>query len=320
MSDAHPKLYIHVKLATHFLRWEIPEFQKHFTIVDEPAGDVILLSFGPDVLEEARVLPARKRFATTFPGFSHNPLYNLDIRKQHLECLQHFDGVFINPGPLEIAYQELDNVFLYPFSIDIDLVRFRRYRKGISSLLHVSNDSPQKDWVRSEKVMQLTGMPYEIYPPRNQDFFESEVLKNRIKNKIRRTLHIPERNYLPIGYVRHELVVKKYNAYDGFVHIAKDIKDQVAIDGKVTASLIEAGVTGAILFWHDTYQLGNGLETVFSLSLEPETAAQEILEIAGSIDVRKHSKLTREEMVDTFCASNSVGIRTHHIMEILESA
>ena len=118
-----PRLYIHVGQATHFLRWEIPEFAKYFTIVDKPDDTTVLLSFGPDVLEEASALPALKRFATLFPGFGHNPTHNLERRKAHHALIKKFDGVFINPGPLEIAYKGLKNISLYPFSVDIDLIK-----------------------------------------------------------------------------------------------------------------------------------------------------------------------------------------------------
>lgn len=313
-----PKLHIYVGEATHFLRWEIPEFSKYFELVDQPSEDAVLLSFGPDTIKQALNLPAQKRFATTFPGFGKNPLYNLEVKNEHLELLPQFDGVFINPGPLELAYKTLENIYFYPFSVDTDLVSMKKYRKRITSLLHLSSDAPQKDWTRSENIMEHTGMKFEVYPPRDPNFYEAQQRKNRIKNKIRRKLRIQERQYLPTGYVPHELVVKKYQQYDGFVHVAKDIQDQIYIDGKYTAALIEAGVTGSILFWHDTFSLGNGLETVFALSLEPEKAAQEIIDISKSINVEKHSKLTREEMLDTFNVQSSVRIRAKHIYDHLE--
>ncbi|MEI2833229.1 MAG: hypothetical protein V9G25_00295 [Acidimicrobiia bacterium] len=59
------------------------------------------------------------------------------------------------------------------------------------------------------------------------------------------------------------------------------------------------------------------LETVFDLSVEPEKAAKEILEISKNIDIKKHSKLTREEMIDTFNVQNSIGIRAKSIIEKL---
>jgi hypothetical protein len=113
------------------------------------------------------------------------------------------------------------------------------------------------------------------------------------------------------------MVIKKYQQYDGFVHVARDIKHPQLIDGKYTASLIEAGVTGAILFWHDTLQLGNSLETVFSLPLNEKSAAAEIMSIRNSLDVRKHSQRTREEMLDTFNVQKSVRIRAERILEKL---
>ncbi|MEI2833227.1 MAG: hypothetical protein V9G25_00285 [Acidimicrobiia bacterium] len=310
-------LFICVGNAKHFLRWEVPELQKYFNIVDSPSPKTILLSFGPDVLDIASKLPALKRFAVTFPGFSQNPLRDMHTRERHNDILKNFDAVFINPGPLETAYSELNNIELYPFSVDMNLVTLKRYRNKLTSLLHVSGVAPQKDWERSESIMKLTGLKYEVYPPRNEDFYSAEIKRNEFKNKLRRKLGIIEKKYLPHGYVTHEKVVKKYQSYDGFVHIANDVKHIEHIDGKYTASLIEAGVTGSILFWHDTYKLGNGLETVFDLSVEPEKAAKEILEISKNIDIKKHSKLTREEMIDTFNVQNSIGIRAKSIIEKL---
>jgi len=320
MATGHRyKLYIHVGGATHFLRWEIPEFKKYFDIVDKPSKNAILISFGPDVLVEATSLPAKARFAVLFPGFGHNPLYNKEINKIHRNAIKKFDGVFINPGPLELAYKGLPNIYHYPFSVDVNLVKLRKYRTKINTLIHVSNDGLQKDWERSEKIMQLTGKKHEVYPPRDTTFYDNEIKKNELKNKIRTILNLKTKHYLPHGYVSHEKVVKKYQDYDGFVHIARDIKHQILIDGKYTASLIEAGLTGAILFWHDTFSLGNNLETVFSLPLEPKAAAKEIIRISNTIDVREHSKKTRQEMLDTFSPEVSVKKRVDVMLQIIKN-
>lgn len=314
-----PDLYIHIGRATHFLQWELPEFRKYFNIVHKPNPSVPLLSFGPDILVEASRLPASKRFAVTFPGFGQNPLYNDEVKKAHIEVLsKRFAKVFINYGPLEIAYMELNNVVIYPFSVDINSVTLSRYRTELSSLLHVSNDGPQKDWRRSEAIMKATKLKYEIFPPRQDDILARQVKINIRKNKIRKALLLQEKKYLPYGYVNHKAVVKKYQQYDGFVHVAKDIKHPKVIDGKYTASLIEAGVTGAILFWHDTFNLGNNLHTVFELPLAPKSAAEKILEIRSSIDIEKHSRLTREEMLDTFNPADSVKVRSNVILSELE--
>jgi hypothetical protein len=136
------------------------------------------------------------------------------------------------------------------------------------------------------------------------------------QNKTRKILGLAEKKHLPYGYVDHKEVVKKYQRYDAFVHVASDIKNpQDGIDGKYTAALIEAGLTGAILFWHDTYNLGNGLETAFNLPLDPKKAAEQILTIRNSIDVFEHSRRTHEEIMDTFNPVKSVKIRAQKILE-----
>lgn len=319
MNSIRSKLYIFVKGATHFLEWELPEFKKYFTLVDKPGKDTVLLSFGPDALVEASRLPARRRFAVLFPGFDHNPVYNPKINKLHRRLIKNsFRLAFINPGPLEIAYKGLENIAVYPFSVDTKLVRLKNYRRQLDSLLHVSNDAPQKDWQRSETIMMKTGLKSEVYPPRDNKFFEDQIKINERKNNFRRKLRIKPKNYLPFGYVDHRLVVKKYQQYDGFVHVARDIKDEKFIDGKYTAALIEAGITGAILFWHDTFGLGNNLETVFNLPLDETKAAEQILNIRSSLDVKKHSRLTHEEMMDIFNPADSVGIRAEKILETLQ--
>ncbi len=313
-----PELYLHVGGATHFLRWEIPEFKKYFELVESPSYETPLLSFGPDVLELVSTLPCSKRFAVMFPGFSHNPLHNPEIKKLHLRLIRtSFDQVFINPGPLEIAYKSLNNVTFYPFSVDTSIVKLKKYRTRLDSLIHVSSDELQKDWQRSERIMKDTGLKYEIFPPRDGSVYEKHVKTNERKNKVRKFVGLNEKKFLPYGYLDHSKVIKKYQQYDGFVHVARDIKHPIFIDGKYTASLIEAGITGAILFWHDTLGLGNGLETVFNLPLDEEAAARQILDIRKSIDIKKHSKLTYHEMSDTFNPVESVRIRAEKILEII---
>lgn len=314
-----PPLHIYVNGATHFLRWETLEFAKYFTLVDRPSEKTILLSFGPDALETASTLPCSKRYAVLFPGFGHNPLYNKEISNLHRKLIRHkFDAVFINPGPLEIAYRGLPNVVLYPFSVDTSIVTYSGPRKKLQSLIHVSSDYPQKDWRRSEEIMQRTGLTSKVYPPRDDKFFKNKSKKRKLINSFRQKLRLPLMQQPFDGYVEHSDVINMYKKYDGFVHVAADIKSPLYLDGKYTASLIEAGLTGCILFWHDTFGLGNNLKTVFNLSLDPEKAAQEILEIRDSIDVRAHSQKTHEEMLETFNPVKSVALRAHYILNDLK--
>ena len=311
------RLYLHVRKAQHFLRWERAEFARHFELVDEPAPDAALLSFGPDVLEEAAWLPARARFAVLFPGFSFNPVRDAALRERQRALLtERFEQIFINPGPLEIAYAGLDNVTLYPFSVDTSLVGFRRFRTRLDSLIHVSHDNPQKDWHRSASIMRKTGLTSEVFPPRDDAVLRRHVRSLEHRNVIRRRIGGRGRDVLPVGYFDHARTIREYHRFDGFVHVARDVRHPEFIDGKYTASLIEAGVTGAILFWHDTWGIGNGLETVFELPLDTDAAARRILEIRASLDVAAHSRCTREEMLDTFNPRASVARRAARIEEL----
>ena len=195
-------------------------------------------------------------------------------------------------------------------SVDIDFIGFRKYRQQIKNLVHVSNDGAQKDWQRSEEVMRLTDMKYEVYPPRDHKFYQRQIDNHNRANKLRKLIGLKEAPYLHYSYVKHQKVIKKYNQYDGFVHVASDVKHRVLLDGKYTASFIEAGLTGSILFWHDTFNFGNNLKTVFNLSVEPKIAAH----ISKSIDVYKHSQLTRQEMLDTFNVYDSVRTRSEAML------
>lgn len=243
----------------------------------------------------------------------------IDLRRTMHEIINnYYDVLFINPGPLELAYGDLEKTKISPFSISPRFSKYKKYRKSVHSLLHLSSDSPQKDWQRSEEVMKKTGLPYEIYPPRGKPIpkdFRATLRQqyNRAANQV----GTKKLDVMPHGYAFHNQVIKKYLEHDGFVHIARNIEDGVYIDGKYTASLIEAGATGAILFWHDTFSLGNGLDTVFNIPLDIDQAAQRIQDISSSLNVLEHSKKTREEMLSVFSASKSVEQRAEIILALL---
>lgn len=313
-----PKLYIHVGQARHFLKWEYAEFKKYFDLVDEPDDKAILLAFGPDVLESASLLPALKRCTVLFPGFGHNPLHNHSLNKKHRSLIKkYYDLVFINPGPLQLAYRGLENIELYPFSVNEALFEKKKTRKRVKKIVHISNDSPQKDWQRSERIMKNLGIKCEVFPPRDQRYFERTIHMNNKKNAARKLLGLREKQYLPYGYVGHDKIIKKYYDNDAFIHVAAEIKDELYLDGKYTATLIEAGMSGCIIFWHDTYDLGNNLKTVFNVPLDEDEAAQEIKSILSKLDIPTHSEATRNEMLKTFNVGNSVRIRANAIYKLL---
>ncbi|HEY8558970.1 MAG TPA: hypothetical protein VIL74_01105 [Pyrinomonadaceae bacterium] len=317
------KLKIFVsKAPLYFLKWELPYFEKEFKLVDEPGEDTVSLAFGPDVLEECASSPALKRAAFLFPFYNYNPYHDLSYREKVLALIENFyDAVFVNPGPINQALSTCGKLFSHPFSVDVDKIRkMKRVRKTVGSLIHVSADSPQKDWERSQKVMQLTGLPYEIFPPRRQPdqkvTFKERVLW-RYNKYIVKALKPAEALRKTLGYADHLTTIKKYVEYDGFVHIAAKKPDKLHLDGKYTAALLEAGVTGAIIFWHDTFGLGNDFETIFALSKEPQTAAREILEIKDRIVAEKHSARTSEEISERCHPQKIVRFRRRVIESIL---
>jgi hypothetical protein len=313
------KLSFFTGQATHFLRWEVPHFRKHFDLVSYPGHDVILLAFGPDVLETAARLPALRRVAMLFPGFGCNPYHNLDCRAKALSAIESFyDLVFVNPGPLAEAYKSSEKVVACNFTIDTKMIKCANLRKSINSLIHVSADYPQKDWQRSELVMKLTSLPYEVFPPRLSTGYSFMTCVERRLNRCSRALGLPAPfRTMPAGYVHHSVVAKKYQQYDGFVHVAAEIPHAIYIDGKYTAALLEAGVTGAILFWHDTLGLGNDLETVFDLPVDPAMAASQIMEIRRGLNVERHSRMTRDEILEKYDPACSIEFRAIKIKELL---
>lgn len=311
-----PKLYLHVQRATHFLEWERQYFNKYFDIVDSPSNKTILFAFGPDALSSGSLLPARFRIAMLFPGFGLNPYHDLAHRRDMQRIIEdRYHLIFANPGPIAEAFPKLPTLRLCPFSINTDLIKFRNYKKSINSLLHASADYPQKDWQRSYEVMRLTELRCEVYPPRQQS------VQDILWRKLRIGLHIsffrrPAPPFLHKNYVSHDKIIEKYNQYDGFVHIAAETPPFV--DGKYTATLLEAGLSGCILFWHDTLGLGNDFETIFSLPADPEAAASAILDIRKNIDVEAHSRRTVDEIFDRVNPDKIMRTRFSAIRELLE--
>ncbi len=166
--------------------------------------------------------------------------------------------------------------------------------------------------------MEFTGLRWEVFPPRGS---QREPKVDRMKRKVNavsRLLGCPDVfRLMPQGYVSHRTVAKKYQQFDGFVHVAAEYPSPIYLDGKYTASLLEAGLTGAILFWHDTFGLGNDFETIFDLALDPRDAAQTILEIRASLDVERHSRRTREEILDRCSPDHVVAQKAARIYDLL---
>ena len=307
--------------ARFFLRWELPYFRREFDLVSEAGPDVVLLNYAPGRLGGDLHLPALRRVAFLIPGFDFNPYHNIQQRHETLRLIeQNYDLVFVNPGPIAKALSDSPKLYSHPFSVDVERIgNFGRVRTRIDSLLHVSADAPQKDWERSEEIMRLSGIRHEVFPPRTE-VTPSITWRDRVRwryNKyVVKTVSPTSAFRRNLGYASHASTIAKYAEHDGFVHIAKEKPHPVRIDGKYTAALLEAGVTGAIVFWHDTFRDGNDFETVFSLPVDPESAARRILEIRDSIDIRKHSRLTSEEFRDRCHPQRIVQMRKDAILDL----
>lgn len=320
------RLKIVVGKAPHFLEFELPYFKKYFDVVDDSNDETVVFAYAPDVLEYAASFPCSLRTAIIFPGFGFRPYCEPSDRAFLAGLInKHYDLVFANPGPMEEAFRDTGKLVIHPFCIDLDRIPFEKPRRQLNSLLHASAiGSMKKDWMRSVHVMQQTGLKWEIFPPRplvdeQQKIIES-VTADSVFDKLRKQFVKWRNRYwhafyrrtlklglppliLPSGYLSHNTLIKRYQQYDGFVHIAKD--NPPATDAKYTATLLEAGATGALLFWHDTLGLGNDFETIFSLPLDPEQAAKEILLIRQNVNIEQHSRRTAKEVRDR-CNPDSV--------------
>ncbi len=331
------RLKIVVGKAPRFLRWEMPYFRKYFDLVDEADDETVVLAYATDVLEYATEFPCRLRVAVIFPGFGVKP-YRIEADRLKMAGLfeKDYDLVFANPGPMEEVFRGNGKLVIHPFSVNLDAIPFKRPRRRLDSLLHASAvGSAKKDWMRSVEVMRLTGLKWEIFPPRPLDGEQDAAQvppPDGIPAKIRQQLAVWRNRYWhpisrralkwgfpdlipPPGYAQHSALIKRYQQHDGFVHIAKENPPHT--DAKYTATLFEAGATGALLFWHDALGLGNDFETIFSLPCEPELAANEILRIRREVDIERHSRRTAEEIRERCNPDAVVRTRLAHIERAL---
>jgi hypothetical protein len=318
MTSTRPPLHLLIGGATHFLAWERAHYATHFSLMDEPGPRTHLHVFGPDVLAEGLATPASRRSAYLFPGFVNpSPWWDAAVRAEMEATLADYDLVFVNPGPMAALFGHLPQTRVVPFSVDADKVPFRT-RTSVRSLLHAAANYAHKDSPRSIAVMEATGLDFEVFPPRDDTIKSHWSTSRRAKlaaNKLARLSHVPLRFDIgSLRYVTHEATIGRYLAHDGFVHVAAPVPP--GLDGLYTATLIEAGLSGAIVFWHDTHGLGGFLDTVVETPVEPEAAAGVILDAIGSLDLAEHSRATQTELRAHFSPAPAVGRRAAAILEL----
>ena len=114
----------------------------------------------------------------------------------------------------------------------------------------------------------------------------------------------------------NEQMIDLYQNADGFLHPGTiGPPPGYWCDGKYTVSLIEAGLSGCIIFWHDAMSVGNSMKTVFEVSLNPVEIAERIKDVVGSIDLDKHSTETSEEFRLKYGIENTVS----EMMRVIQS-
>jgi hypothetical protein len=119
-------------------------------------------------------------------------------------------------------------------------------------------------------------------------------------------------------YIPYATLPPIYQQADGFLH--PNMIGQPPgyyVDGKYSASTCEAALSGCIIFWHDAMGLGNDLETVFEVSLDPKEIADKIQQVVGSIDLERHSSRTEEEFRDRFSIERAVSEKMKVIGDFL---
>ena len=261
-----PKLYIRIVACEYWLSWVTPELAKLFDIVDEPSPDVAMLAYGQDSAQEAlrSKVPSRVRVATFLPGITWhpNPVEDAESNKVCRYVARQYDVLFVNPGPLELAFADMANCKVILPSYDVD-IRFRR-RMDIGYLLHAGVPTPQKNRVRNIEIMRKTGLDWDVQP--------------------RSTNRLPRRE-----------LVHRYLAADAVIQVSRKTGLREYLEGKYTACMMEAGATGAILFWHDVWGLGSDFDCIVPIPNTSKEAAAVILETAEG-DVEALSAATSAEI------------------------
>lgn len=318
-----PKLFLVVGRAKHFLAWERPEYERYFELVDAPGPDVLVHGYSTDTFFGLHELPARSRSAYVRPGWTPtHPFYDLELRQQMSDyAAAHLDVAFVNPGPLWAAFRDDPTFALTTYTIDLAHASWFRPRTELRSLLHLSADWPTKDWRRNAAIMAATGLDHLVYPPRDGRGAYGEVgTAIRVRRKVNgwaRKLRVPLQLEVPNKrYVEQEKVLPLLASHDGFVHVAAPMPPRA--ESQYVATLLEAGLTGALLFWYDTQGCGGYLETVFEVDLDPEVAAAQILDIAASTDIAAHSRRTHEEIRAVFDPRPAIRDRCEKMLEAAE--
>ena len=284
----------------HFSKWELTEWKKYFKEVSFHylSDDLKATQIKKDdiIFVYAFIgfyshVDCFAKFGIFYPGFAYHPLKNPEkqnIMKPIEHLLTPYSAIFANEGPIWECYKNHSNFFLVPPSVSNDTFKKTRKRTKFKKIIQVANPVwPYKGRHISEAAMKLMPYEWELVPST-----ESKI-----------------------GYVPWKELPNVYQNADGFLS-PNMIGEPPGyyIDAKYTCAMVEAGLSGCIIFWHDCMNLGNSFETVFEISLDPIEIANKVQEVVGSIDLDKHSTKTAKEFYEKCNVENAIKSRIQ-IME-----
>ena len=217
---------------------------KHLPRTDKPSKDTPIFAVGSDAINDVyeQRLPRSSLTGLFLPGIGHigNPI----TRRGNAEAMRgiagHCNTVLVQSGHMQLV---LPDATVMPHYIDLEGVQ-SRVRTCISSIIHAGVMGLKKERYRQKAVMERSGLPWSFFPP------------NGVHRYIKRD-----------EYLEHILEA------DAFVHCAQ-YGDYGDLDGKYTASLLEAAAGGAICFWHDAFDMGNDFKSIIQVPSDPDEAAE----------------------------------------------
>lgn len=265
----------------HFNKWEKHLFKKYFrevvyhSLEDDPKCEVIKkddVLFVYAMITLYNHVKCDNKFGIFYPGFGFNPFKNREKALKSGYLFDKYDAIFMNEGPIWETFKQFPNAILVQYSCDPNIFKKTRQRDTFKKIIQVAGKiGPFKGRHISTEVFKL--LPYESeLVPADSD---------------------------PVMYIPWERLPEIYQNADGF--LSPNLigpPPEYQIDAKYQVSLIEAGMSGCIIFWHDCMGLGNSMETVFEIPSDPAGISQKIQEVVGSIDLEKHSALTAQEFYE----------------------
>jgi hypothetical protein len=270
----------------HF-SWMNDEFRKYFreVIVTStpycPAreDDVLMVNACMGSFQD---FPCKRKFGILLPGFSFHPFKRPEQFSEMKPMFVKYDAIFCDEAPVGAAVKRdgtCKNFHYVPISANSYDFKKTRKRDKFRKIIQVASHGPEKGRDVSKQAMMLMPYKWELIPGDTEDYFQRSQAQ----------------------------MIATYQEADGFLHPGKvGPAPGYFVDGKYTVSLIEAGLSGCIIFWHDAMGHGNSMETVFEVSLNPREIAARVQEVVGSIDLDAHSTKTAEEFRNKYSVENTV--------------